>query len=457
MLRFLHLSDLHIGQARHKAKNSTYELCHADLLNDCQDWLTKHNATKADAIIITGDVAFSGGAQDYDEANTLIQEICTTVKTDQVYVVPGNHDVDRTRINLLEYRRHQAVRAAVANEMDSQFHALLLKTNVQYDPIAKLENYNTFIEANNFIGSTKNIPKEHWFADLQLDGDWKIRLHGLCSVLVCNDDDAEHTMILGSNQWHCKELAKANIDHVVLVHHPFEWFMDENSAKHSLMARMKLFMCGHTHAAGLTTINDVVSIRAGALNPSASEEVPYTYNWIELSADSGAKPLKIEYFPRKWNPNNSISKFCPDDSNQRFDHSTQSVVDWVTSNFRVDNKINGHQEEAAESRAYSISQEGALDPEAKLLLLRPELFQAMRRLVDLKDVGTKGSFGQLLRYFRKNKTFEEAKIERMHECVQRLDKVLRGEKMSQLELDWAVEHIPAMLSDLSGGKQKDVV
>jgi hypothetical protein len=262
-------------------------------------------------------------------------------------------------------------------------------------------------------------------------------------------------MVLGSNQWHCRELAKDNIDHVVLVHHPFEWLRDENAAKPSLMARMKLFLCGHTHAAGLTTINDVVSIRAGALNPGASENVPYTYNWIELHADNGVKPLKIEYFPRRWNPNNSINKFCPDDSNQRFNHNTQSVVDWVASNFRPDN-IPLEKQGASESRVDSISQQRDLDAEARLLLLRPELFQAMRRLVALKDVGTKGTFGQLLRYFKNNTVFDKAKIEQMHECVQRLDKVMRGEKMSELELAWALEHIPEMVGHLSERK-KNVV
>jgi hypothetical protein len=47
MLRFLHLSDFHIGQARGKGSNSSYELCHVDFLNDCRMWLAKKDNAKS--------------------------------------------------------------------------------------------------------------------------------------------------------------------------------------------------------------------------------------------------------------------------------------------------------------------------------------------------------------------------------------------------------------------------
>jgi len=214
------------------------------------------------------------------------------------------------------------------------------------------------------------------------------------------------------------------------------------------MARMRLFLCGHTHSAGLDTINDVACIRAGALNPGTEEEVPYSYNWIELNATEGPKPLKIEYYPRKWNPSNLINKFCPDGSNSRFNHTSHSVIEWLPSSFRAAESGEADSKQPP-SQAQAILQNTELAIEAKLLLLRPLLFKALRERVSKEEIGTKGSFAQLLRHIRSTGQLREAKVDLIHECMQTLAKVNRGEQIAQMEMQWALSRTISMIGELN--------
>lgn len=89
MLRFLHISDLHVGQSRFKSNQSKYELCHEDFCADIEKWVGPNNSKKVDGLIITGDLTFSGSKQDFDESAVLVEDICEAIKTSRVFIVPG--------------------------------------------------------------------------------------------------------------------------------------------------------------------------------------------------------------------------------------------------------------------------------------------------------------------------------------------------------------------------------
>jgi DNA repair exonuclease SbcCD nuclease subunit len=209
VLRFLHLSDLHFGQARHKPNEKSYEMCHVEFLDDCKKWLAGKSAGKADAVLITGDVAYSGSVEEYGIAANAIKEICTVVGTERVLIVPGNHDVDRSFVNLPELRLHEAIReASEGGESDNLYQKLLLNQNRQYDVNKKLSNFSKFVEQHGWKGVV-NASKEPWFEDLEIKSNHKIRIHGLCSVFVCNDRDDVNKMVLGPTQWYSSKLVDA--------------------------------------------------------------------------------------------------------------------------------------------------------------------------------------------------------------------------------------------------------
>src|ERR1700683_3702718 len=91
----LHISDIHFR----------YPLCDSDmdpdrpyrtrLIQDARDLATQLGSV--DAILVTGDVAFCGAPEEYVAALSWLTQLATACgcRLERIFVVPGNHDVDR--------------------------------------------------------------------------------------------------------------------------------------------------------------------------------------------------------------------------------------------------------------------------------------------------------------------------------------------------------------------------
>ncbi len=93
-LTWLHLSDLHFGLS----KTAKGQIILDELLSDIGK-LT-HQIGSPDFIFITGDVGFTANPNEYEEAKKWIDRLLTVTNTskDKLYIVPGNHDIDRNLI-----------------------------------------------------------------------------------------------------------------------------------------------------------------------------------------------------------------------------------------------------------------------------------------------------------------------------------------------------------------------
>ena len=88
-MRWLHLSDIHVGQPDQARSNAMQLLIQA---------ISDHAGTEPlDLVLLTGDIAFSGQASEYqsfkDELLDPLQEL-DIAKHAHVVAVPGNHDLD---------------------------------------------------------------------------------------------------------------------------------------------------------------------------------------------------------------------------------------------------------------------------------------------------------------------------------------------------------------------------
>jgi hypothetical protein len=142
------------------------------------------------AILIGGDIAFKGAKIEYQTAMTWIRELAAVAgcPLERVFVIPGNHDVDRAVI-----RRSPAVRnaqAAIARarpearegELRNQIanretKRALLKPIAAYNNFAKVLNCQVFLSERLF-----------WKQDLELEGGTVLRVHGLTSTLLSGKD-----------------------------------------------------------------------------------------------------------------------------------------------------------------------------------------------------------------------------------------------------------------------------
>jgi 3',5'-cyclic AMP phosphodiesterase CpdA len=94
---FLHLSDIHFKKTEVGQPDDPNLALRSDLIRDVRQ-MRKEIGKPADGILLTGDIAFAGRAEEYGFAYKWLEEkLCPEAgcEIDGVFVIPGNHDVDR--------------------------------------------------------------------------------------------------------------------------------------------------------------------------------------------------------------------------------------------------------------------------------------------------------------------------------------------------------------------------
>lgn len=113
-ITWLHLSDWHEGieQYRRDLINCDRGIVLNELIKDIQE-RTKisPNLAQIDFIVFSGDVAFSGQKQQYEDARSKFFDSvlkATGCRRNCLFIVPGNHDLDRDRLKKLPSDLQQA-------------------------------------------------------------------------------------------------------------------------------------------------------------------------------------------------------------------------------------------------------------------------------------------------------------------------------------------------------------
>jgi len=309
--KFIHLSDIHFGQE----KNGTihiHEDIRAQLLNDCKH-IVEETRVPPDGILITGDIAYKGIRDEYERAGEWIDQLAQAVGCEVILVrtIPGNHDIDRTKIHHFCKLAHDDVRGKQPGEVDACLEEMLKDEEESNPLLAKIAAYREF--AARFGCDFDSVKKPVWLKEYVFPSGNKFVLVGMNSVQVSDSTDAEGRMILGNNQYVLPEVD--NVEYVVLLHHPVEWLKDRSNARPYLM-RARVVMVGHEHELRINKIQDEyqrdqLQIFAGATNPP-DQNMEYRYNWLDfsLSEDQGNVLLRVNVQPRLWD--RTQTKFIPD-------------------------------------------------------------------------------------------------------------------------------------------------
>lgn len=175
-IRILHLSDLQSGNENTwwRFDNSFYEMLHEALASS-------PNPGPIRSILVTGDVAEKGKAQEYEEAYNFIARLRHALekqwKVDvSVFIVPGNHDIDRGA-------DEKAEKGSMADR----------------DRFAKkLEAYNAFVKR--FGRSLETTYEKPFVVGKIKSGDLRINVVGLNSCIRESHKPSDHYGWIGINQ-----------------------------------------------------------------------------------------------------------------------------------------------------------------------------------------------------------------------------------------------------------------
>lgn len=301
MLVFLHLSDIHFTERPRSSPHEIDEQIRIELRHDAVEQCNRLGG--ASALLISGDIADKGQTSEYAKAADWLTELCAAldIGSENVWVIPGNHDVDRSAHGALHDALRTELEGIDLGRLDEKLAELLLdKTS------SELVNapFKPYFE---FARRYKSLPLEDaffWENEIRLDDSLAVRLRGMNSAVVSDgtDEEKKPRLVLGASQTQIQR--RPGVIHLAMCHHPPDWVRDE-SAIGTVHANAALFLTGHNHHSEVLQKQNCLWVAAGALHPPRKEEEwkPH-YNVITfdlISSDTQPEALpKVEIciYPR---------------------------------------------------------------------------------------------------------------------------------------------------------------
>lgn len=301
-MRLLHLSDIHFRSpdCENPATDSNQPyrtLLAQDVVDLCRD------GKAVDAILVGGDIAFKGASAEYKVARAWLLDLASQCgcRPEGIYVVPGNHDVDRgvcTRSLAISNAQH-AIATAPDDARESVMKRQLADADVGQSLFQPLAAYNEF--AAGFDCSVyPGLP--FWTDEVELGGGVRLRLFGLTSTLISGlggRDDAPGQLYLGRLQTVLNP--ESDVVNLVLCHHPPMWFVDRDDTDDNVNSRAKLQFFGHEHRQRCTPTPTYMRFQAGAVHPDMHErEWKPGYNLLDItvSGDGMGRTLDVHAYVR---------------------------------------------------------------------------------------------------------------------------------------------------------------
>lgn len=306
----LHISDIHFRFP--VCTNPSYD---ADLpfrtmlVRDVQERVNVLGPVGA--ILVTGDIAYCAHPEEYQAAFDWLMELAIAGQCpkERVFVVPGNHDVDRSVIFKSPAVRGEQLAIKVAG--DAKRERVLLEK--LYDDTTgrplflPITTYNEFAKHFN----CQIYPPDHlyWRQDLELEEGVLLRLHGLTSTLLSgavhdadSQNDIHGSLYLSPLQTVLNPVE--GVINLVMAHHPPDWFIDQDEVEDAIRGRAALHLFGHKHRQRIQSDNQYMRFSAGAVNPDRQERSwEPGYNLIKLAVVGGdgmGRSLQIEAHILKW-------------------------------------------------------------------------------------------------------------------------------------------------------------
>ena len=236
-IEILHLSDIHFKRDKDD-ENKTYR---KDVKNKMVAKIKEHidrNNLDLDFVAVTGDIAFSG--KEYEEAKSFFDDLESILPEKTVFlVVPGNHDVDRDKVSKFfslhdNVVKKQQTAAFLENEEERKS-----KINVKFKP------FRQFVEELNH--ELYRLEDDYfWVRNFE---DKNVSFLGLNSCWASENDNDRFNITLGYPQV-MNALDMSTISNkILLTHHPFKWFNEQDFGKSQVELSNKcgLVLHGHIH------------------------------------------------------------------------------------------------------------------------------------------------------------------------------------------------------------------
>lgn len=309
-LRLLHVSDIHFAPGQTVRANDP-DGFYRDRLVD----IVRQEADTApfSAIIVTGDIAARGAAAEYQLALEWVDELVDVARCtrEEVYVVPGNHDVDRSVIKDRPSVWH--AQKAIIEARDDGEREGALKSSLAHRELgpllfAPINAYNQFAEL--FECEVGPSSQGSWIHEIPFDHGYVLKLFGLNTVLTSSckpqggNDERAQNLYLGPFQTALRSAAHEIVG--AACHHPPRWLLDDTRTESDLKDRAALHFFGHMHSRDVEIQAGYARFGAGAVNPDRHEagwEPGFNVIDLAVEPDGGGFALHVNATVFAWQEN----------------------------------------------------------------------------------------------------------------------------------------------------------
>ena len=292
-LTWLHVSDFHLSEKGPYDQ----EVILRSLVSSVRYFRENENRAP-DLIFATGDIASNGNAKEYDVATKFFDDLCDAagLNRDRLFIIPGNHDVDR---KMGKWSHRNLDNAEDANEY--------------FDPEATFPQLRDKFQAfsswyNDYFKTIRTFPTNTTCSPVEIVmiNGLRIAVLPLNSALFCIGDQDLEKLFIGCR---CLDAARMQLSGadlaIALIHHPLYWLnsIEQSNIEAKLEESVDLLLQGHYHQ---TSTKSIVAENGGYLKLAAGaayqkEKWPKAAMYATFDG-SGVTifPIRYECSPERW-------------------------------------------------------------------------------------------------------------------------------------------------------------
>ncbi|MFZ2104536.1 MAG: metallophosphoesterase [Roseiarcus sp.] len=238
-VRWLHLSDFHVGMDNYGQRKLFEQIC-----GHVKE--TVASGAIPDLVFLTGDLANRGANTEYAEffesmLAPLLDALGGPLWAGKILAVPGNHDVERTRLSYFE-------RDAILESHGQAFDPTENGNSVREQFHPRFKNYSDW-DTTHSPCRWIEAPQGTYRIDCNIRGR-EVCVVGINTAWLCKDDHDRHKLTPGV---HLLDEALGQVNplelKIVLGHHPMDWLEDSHAQRMRVILgkHSTIYLHGHLH------------------------------------------------------------------------------------------------------------------------------------------------------------------------------------------------------------------
>lgn len=293
-LTWLHISDIHF-----LPKNEWRDCeSRSSLLRHLERVFNENPHLRPDLIFCTGDIAFGEASKStlsnqYRDAKAFFEALLNVCRSndkplskERLFVVPGNHDINRKSINS-DAQKTLVSKAADSHRYISEMNDRFSNKSIEFiDAIKRQAEYSNFL--SEYLPHQVDTNGQNVYQKRISISGVVVEIFGFNSAWTAagpEDDRSLWLAALSQFSLASREFGVTDL-RIGLIHHPTDWLTlaDRKITNSRIQADYDFWLHGHSHDTWVAPTSANVTIGAGAIGAESSDEFGANITTVDFDA-----------------------------------------------------------------------------------------------------------------------------------------------------------------------------